>query len=275
MNRTLANRRARTAFAVAGAAVVVALAVAASDASKAVGSALACPSLRNVIGFTGTATALVGAVVQGESPPVGTETIQLGRVISKVHVYLGGQKHGGVLYDFKGGLTGGSVLVDDFLEDTGMDYAGRLQYDGPAKLNFTQAFLGFDRGIPCAYKVSIGAEVVATYTGDPEVDDGHLVGFGVFSSRQDIPQSLKLHGSESLHTYRECGDDARFLENAPGCAILGTTWDTPLITLIDCGTTDPIWNDPSNGGNCVKNDNPELGTPATFTWNLKPIFKKK
>jgi hypothetical protein len=132
MNRTPANRRARAAFAIAGAALVVALAAAASNASKAVGSALACTSLRNVIGFSVKVTETVGAVVTGQSPPAGTRTIQVGNVMSQVHLHLGDKRHFGRYYDFKGTATGGRVAVDNYFEDTGLDYTGELTYDKPA-----------------------------------------------------------------------------------------------------------------------------------------------
>ena len=45
-------------------------------------------------------------------------------------------------------------------------------------------------------------------------------------------------------------------------------WMQELIILFDCGSPFPT-------GDCVEEDNPVFDTPASISWHLHPVFKKK
>jgi hypothetical protein len=260
----------------APAAVVIAVSAATSNASTAARSS-GCPSFEHVIGFTGVVSLKAGAVANGSSGPSGTETIQLARAL-QLHIHTVGKRHDGRYYIFGGlhGLraTSGKVMVDDYLQDTGpRDAEGELKYNRSAAGQTFLGGMGIDRDV-CEYRLAVDASVSPTYQGSPEIDPAHLVSFGAWSSVIPVPHDLKLHwvGSQSFHTHADCPDLIYHIHDALGCAYVNSGWMPDLIELLECGSTDINRVDPS--GACLNNENPDLKTPASLSWNLKPILER-
>jgi hypothetical protein len=258
------------------AVAVLAASAATSNASTAARSS-GCPSFRNVLGFTGTLSLTSGAAASGQSGPSGTETIQLGRVMH-VHANIPFKSHVGRYYLF-GGLhgvhtTGGTIMVDDYLQDTGpRDAEAELKYNRSAAGQFFLGGVGIDRDV-CEYRLVIGVVLGATYQGSAEVDLGHLVTFGAWSRDFSVPHDLTLHwvGSQTLPTHPDCPDVIQHIHDAVGCATVNSGWMPDLIELFECGSTDINAVDPT--GACLNDENPDLKTPSHLSWNLKPILKK-
>jgi hypothetical protein len=271
MNRT-GKRIGPRVFSVASLGAAITIAVAVGHASPARGSAATeCPSLRNVVAFDGHVSETIGEAFTGSDGGGGTLTVQLGRVARNVHIHLADKRHrstpGAPYYEFSGRTSGGNASIDDVYEDTGADYAGELKYEGavsPAGAGVGGAVLVIDRR-SCTYRLNVGFVFVATYTGDPEVDRGHLVTFGV-STSPDAHLSgphLALYGGIAFNGPQPGCDP--LLPDA--CAYLHSGWMPELIELYECGTTDLT--------NCaISDDDPHFKTPATFSWTLKPVYKK-
>ena len=139
----------------------------ASTASTSAGTLTACPSLINVIGFNGIVTVKVGDAASGQSGRTsGTQTIQLGRVMHQVHFHLANKRHERSIFIFSGTGTGGTVQVDDSLEDTGSSLGGELKYAQPANES-EEAYLFIDFSA-CAYNFAALANVSGAYEGDDE-----------------------------------------------------------------------------------------------------------
>lgn len=269
MNRT-GKRIGPRVFLVASLAAAIGVAVAAGHAPSARGSAAAgCPSLRNVVAFDGHVSETIGEAFSGADGGDGTLTIQLGRVARNVHIHLGDKRHprNATYYVFSGRTSGGHVSIDDVYEDTGLDYAGELKYDSAVSPNSGGGVLVIDRR-SCTYKLNVGFVFAATYTGDPEVDRGHLVTFGA-STSPDVhifAPSLGLHGG-TLFRGPLAPQPACDPLLADACAYLYSEWMPELLELYECGTVDLT--------NCsLADDDPHFKTPATFTWTLKPVYKK-
>lgn len=254
-------------FLVASLAAAIGLAVAAGHAPSARGSAAAqCPSLRNVVAFDGQVSETIGESVSGSDGTGGTLTIQLGRVARNVHLHLGEKRHPvGPFYVFSGRARGGHVSTDDVYQDT-EDYAGELKYDGAVRPYSGGGTLVIDHQF-CTFSLSVGFVFGATYTGDPEVDRGHLVTFGASTS----PLPISAHHLSLLGGTRFSGPlaprpacDAVLVDP---CAYLHSDWMPELIELFECGTIDLT--------NCsIADDDPQFKTPATFHYSLKPVYKK-
>jgi hypothetical protein len=258
-------------FLVASLAAAIAIAVAVGHASPARGSAATeCPSLRNVVAFDGHVSETIGEALSGADGGEGDLNIQLGRVASNVHIHLANKRHPGTpgapLYVFSARVSGGHVSIDDVYEDTGADYAGELKYEGAVSPHSGGGSLVIDRR-SCTYKLNVGFVFEATYTGDPEVDRGHLVTFGASDSGAHIfAPNLGLGGGVAFRgaLAPQPGCDPVLAEP---CAYLSSDWMPELLELYECGTTDLT--------NCaITDDEPHFKTPATFTWTLKPVYKK-
>ena len=182
-------------------------------------------------------------------------------------------RYKGSIYEFIGSATGGKVQVDDSLDDTGTDEHGELKYDHPADGHSEAGYLIIDFRA-CAYNFAALANVSGTYEGDQSVEPSDLASFGAVSGNWAVPHNLILHGGDSaIDTYADtCDSSSFFTINQPDCAALGSGWTAELITLVDCGNTDPVVVDPSSA--CMKNELPKLSTPGSFTWSLTPIFAK-
>jgi hypothetical protein len=226
-----------------------------------------------VIAFTGTASLKVGAAAEG---PVGTssgsETIQLGRVMTQVHFLLVKRVHDKRLYSFAGGGTGGTVQVADSLDDTADDYHGDLkQYEavrtgGAGATGFV--VIDFET---CEYKFALGVTTGGEYTGDPEVSPATvIVSFGAISGVHAMPQNLKLQGSDSPSTNPGACNVAD-IASAANCAYLSGGWLDDLVELDLCGNTDP---GAPNVECQTYSPDMDLGTPASLSWQLTPIFEK-
>jgi hypothetical protein len=239
-----------------------------------------CASLRKVEAFKGHVSENVGEAASATWPEIeggGAQTVQLGRSIVGANVHFGDKKgipegvgHKEKIGDlFEGRINGGSVVTDDVFEDTGTgDNAGELKYSGPLKHGGANANGG---GVllnrkQCSYKVGVHFFIEADYSGDPEVDLGHWVSMGAFSSTKSIPDDLKLDGHIDVQPRPDFPNDP---EGAgEGAVALDSPWMGDLITLFECESPEPT-------GNCLKDQNPEFETPATFSWHLRPVFKKK
>jgi hypothetical protein len=231
-----------------------------------------CVSLRNVQAFTGHVTEVVGAAASGEWPDGGSETIQLGHVVHKVHLTLLHKTHTGPLISYDGPASGGNVEVDDLYSDSSNDYAGEITYNGPV-MSPTRAATGASGsgglGIAhdqCKYKLNVGIYVRGKYQGDPEVDLGHWAWLGAFSSTEHLPDSLYLHGEWDAEAKSDFPENPQSFYK--GALSLSSPWMPDLELLLQCNS--PVPND-----NCYMPDaESQLGTPSSFSWHLRPVFKK-
>jgi hypothetical protein len=228
-----------------------------------------CRSLRDVRAFAGHVTEHVGAQATGLScPDCGGSTvgIQLGHAMHKVHFHVGNKRHvSRFFYDFKGPPSGGMVAVDDGYEDTAADFSGELKYHGPLPKKATGEGLLLITHKTCNYNFSASVAFAATYKGDPEIDPGRTAGINGASKVKPLPHDLILSGSDKLPIYPSCSE----LGVLSGCAEIGSGWTQHLVTLQQCG-----YLLPPSGDNCADDMNPQLKTPASFSWHLHPVFDK-
>jgi hypothetical protein len=232
-----------------------------------------CASLRKVEAFKGYVSENVGASASADWPATvggGTQTVQLGRSIVGAKVHFSDKKKSPVGAEFIGPINGGHAVTDDVFEDTGSgENVGELKYGGPLKndrrANADGGGVGLNRQ-SCSYKLGVHFNIEAHYSGDPEVDLGHWVAMGAFSSTKSIPDDLKLDGHIEVQPRVDFPNHP--FGDVEGAVALDSPWMGHLITLFECDSPEPI-------GNCLNNDqNPEFDTPATFSWHLRPVFKK-
>jgi hypothetical protein len=230
-----------------------------------------CASLRKVEAFKGYVSENVGASASAEWPASeggGAQTVQLGRSIVGAKVHLNDKKKSRVGANYTGAISGGTVVTDDVFQDTGTgDNAGELKYGGPLTnggANASGGSLGLSRKV-CKYKLAVSFFIEAAYSGDPDADLGHWVSMGAFSETKPIPGDLKLDGHIDVQPQLDYPNNPS--GHSQGSVALDSPWMGHLITLFECHSPDPI-------GNCLTNQNPEFETPATFSWHLRPVFKK-
>ncbi len=230
-----------------------------------------CVSMRNVRALTGTVTLALGATATGTDPSSsGSETVYLSSAAKHVTVSLDrsftSRFNGHVLVVRHGVVRGGTVTVDDSVENSGLDMSAEVKANGAVdggSIHGT-AVLAIDRSV-CEYKLLVAFHGMGTFSGDTQVADGQWVSWSAQSRVLPVPASLNFHGSETPKVVAKCPD---LLEASLGsCAELGGPWLVDLISLDQCGSIDHA--------NCTPNDETALASAAaTFSWHLKPVFKR-
>ncbi len=230
-----------------------------------------CVSMGNVRAFTGTVTLAVGATATGTDPSSsGSETVYLAHAANQVTLRLNHKsrlKFGGhVVVMYSGTARGGTVIVDDSVENTGLDASAKVEARGAVDGGSIGgvAAIAIDRTV-CEYKLAVGFVGTGTFAGDTEVADGLGVSWGAQSRALAVPANLKFHGSEAPKVVPKCPD---ILEGPPeeSCAELNGPWLVDLISLDQCGSLDLT--------NCTPDDEAAFASAsATFSWKLKPVFR--
>jgi hypothetical protein len=253
------------------------LVVAAATAVLITGAGVAdahCVSMANVHALAGTVTLAVGATATGTDPSSdGSETVYLAHAANQVTLRLDHKSrfkfNGHVVVLYTGIARGGTAIVDDSVENTGLDASAKVEARGAVGGGGSiggVAAIAINRSV-CEYKLVVSFEGTGTFSGDTLVADGLAVSWGADSRAHAVPANLKFHGSEAPKVVAKCPDIAEAPPEG-SCADMQGPWLVDLITLDQCGSLDRT--------NCTPNDeNAFASASAIFSWNLKPVFRKR
>jgi hypothetical protein len=236
----------------------------------AAGAASCLPHLGRVKSFHGTARMSLNASATGVDPDQGgfeSITMDHQAIHLKFLVHKAGLGRNGI--DFLGHATQGDVEVKDRWANTGTGFSGTLAFGGELtrhRPNFGFADLVIDRRKnKCRYRFFVTFAVIATYTGDEEVERPvpEITGTA-YSGWNYASRFLEEDGVvDAVSAPAYLGDCASRL--GP-CYQPGGGWLTKFATLALCNSVVAV--------NCANERTTRIGH-AEFSYVLSPTFKKK
>jgi hypothetical protein len=241
---------------------VTALALAAIAPTPAAASN--CRRLKHVKSFHGHVSFSSDATTSGKDPDSGgTEEIDLHEqfqgVAVKLHELPASTVHP-ELREFVGEASGGNVSVQDSFENTGTDLSGQALYGGRvSKKNGGAANLVIDRK-NCRYLFAPGFHVRPTFSGDPGVNPGGLIGFSALPEYDFARDSLVLKDSQKSHLFE---DSCANLTLKVSCVNLSTGWLGDYFRLQQCHSLDTSM--------CTLHPDDPIGH-GDIHWHLRPKF---
>jgi hypothetical protein len=154
---------------------------------------------------------------------------------------------------WQGSTSGGNVTVDDVFDDVssnGTDTHGQQMGIGPGEAN-DDGGLEFD-SVACTYAIDAEAGIATVTTGSgPHDPDG--VGDLVLSSFQPVPANLDLSGSITIPAFVDAFAAPNSATANGWYSFNSSSWGAAMGSLTGAGVTRSVG-------------------PATFSWNVTPIF---